>query len=79
MHLLNVVDVSALSSVKRLTLDHCVAVDDDKSLALLAVDDLYVRRCARKLQGALYPTYAAVARKAFRLLSGAGNLGTFDS
>jgi len=43
--------------------------------------DVYHCHCSicRKLQGALYPTYAVVARDAFDLLSGAGDLATFDS
>ncbi len=43
--------------------------------------DVYHCHCSicRKLQGALYPTYAVVARAGFRLLSGGDNLSTFDS
>ena len=43
--------------------------------------DVYHCHCSicRKLQGALYPTYAVVARDAFRLTRGKDNLSTIDS
>lgn len=43
--------------------------------------DVYHCHCSicRKLQDALYPTYAVVAREAFRLLAGQGEMATFDS
>lgn len=43
--------------------------------------DVYHCHCSicRKLQGALYPTYAVVARDGFRLLSGDGEMDTYDS
>ena len=43
--------------------------------------DVYHCHCSicRKLQGALYPTYAVVAREAFRLLSDPAQHKTFDS
>ena len=43
--------------------------------------DLYHCHCSicRKCQGALYPTYASVARSGFRLLSGADALSTYAS
>ncbi len=43
--------------------------------------DLYHCHCSicRKCQGALYPTYASVARSGFRLLQGADALSTYAS
>jgi len=43
--------------------------------------DVYHCHCSicRKLQGALYPTYAVVARDGFRLLQGADAVSTHDS